>query len=117
MNAVCTQYIRLLIDCLGRSPCAWGAQATVQAALGGLPGDAAARAYPPDNPQHAKFKQWGTYALTTSVFEIIISGTLGSLMVRWLSPLLLPVVGVPPPLGQLSYYMAVATVAASGGRP
>lgn len=68
---------------------AWTPKATVQAALGGLPADAAARAYPPGNPQHDKFQQWGSEALTTSVFEILISGTLGSLLVHWLSPLLL----------------------------
>lgn len=68
---------------------AWTPKATVQAALGGLPADAAARAYPPGNPQHKKYQQWGSDALTTSVFEILISGTLGSLLVHWLSPLLL----------------------------
>ena len=68
---------------------AWGAQATVQAALGQLPSDAVARAYPVGSPNHDRYTQYGTDALTTAVFEIIISGTLGSLMVRWLSPLLL----------------------------
>lgn len=65
------------------------AQATVQGALGQLPADAVARAYPVGSPNHDRYTQYGTDALTTAVFEIIISGTLGSLMVRWLSPLLL----------------------------
>jgi hypothetical protein len=64
-------------------------QATVQAALGQLPLDAVEKAYPVGNPNRAKYVRWGQDALTTSVFEIIISGTLGSLLIRWLSPLLL----------------------------
>jgi hypothetical protein len=67
-------------------------QATVQAALGQLPSDAVARAYPVGSPNYERYTQYGTDALTTAVFEIIISGTLGSLMVRWLSPLLLKAV-------------------------
>ena len=66
----------------------------MQAALGQLPSDAVARAYPVGSPNHDRYTQWGTDALTTAVFEIIISGTLGSLMVRWLSPLLLKPVRV-----------------------
>lgn len=61
----------------------------MQAALGQLPADAVARAYPVGSPKHAAYTQWGTDALTTAVFEIIISGTMGSLLVRWLSPFLL----------------------------
>lgn len=64
----------------------------MQAALGQLPSDAVARAYPVGSPNHDRYTQYGTDALTTAVFEIIISGTLGSLMVRWLSPLLLKAV-------------------------
>jgi hypothetical protein len=44
--------------------------------------------------------QFGTDALTTAVFEIIISGTLGCLMVRWLSPLLLKLVRLVHASGQ-----------------
>jgi NhaP-type Na+/H+ or K+/H+ antiporter len=68
---------------------AWTPKATVQAALGQLPSDAVARAYPVGSLDHDRYVQFGTDALTTAVFEIIISGTLGCLMVRWLSPLLL----------------------------
>jgi hypothetical protein len=68
---------------------AWIPKATVQAALGALPADAVARAYPPGSPNHEEYTQWGQDALTTAVFEIIISGTLGCLLVRWLTPFLL----------------------------
>lgn len=61
----------------------------MQAALGQMPLDAVEKAYPVGNPDRAKYVRWGQDALTTSVFEIIISGTLGSLLIRWLSPLLL----------------------------
>ena len=61
----------------------------MQAALGGLPMDAVNRAYPIGTPKHTQYAGYAQDALTTAVFEIIISGTLGSLMVRWLSPLLL----------------------------
>ena len=61
----------------------------MQAALGQMPLDAVEKAFPVGNPNRAKYVRWGQDALTTSVFEIIISGTLGSLLIRWLSPLLL----------------------------
>lgn len=68
---------------------AWTPKATVQAALGGLPLEAIQRAYPVGSPQRAEYLAYGQDMLTTAVFEILISGTLGSLLVRWLSPLLL----------------------------
>lgn len=64
----------------------------MQAALGSLPADAVARAYPVGSPKHEQYTQWGQDALTTAVFEIIISGTLGCLLVRWLTPFLLKTV-------------------------
>ena len=65
-------------------------QATVQAALASLPLEAVTKAYPVGSPEYAQYHAWATDALTTAVFEVIISGTLGCLLVRWLSPLLLP---------------------------
>ena len=64
-------------------------QATVQAALASLPLEAVNKAYPVGSPNYAQYHQWATDALTVAVFEVIISGTLGCLLVRWLSPLLL----------------------------
>lgn len=72
---------------LHRIPCLL--QATVQAALAQLPADAVARAYPVGSPDYTEYTQFGMDALTTAVFEIINSGTLGCLLVRWLSPFLL----------------------------
>lgn len=37
----------------------------MQAALGALPMDAVAKAYPVGSPSHAKYAQWGEDALTT----------------------------------------------------
>ena len=51
--------------------------------------DAVEAAYPVGSPDRAEYVRWGQDALTISVFEIIISGTLGSLLIRWLPPLLL----------------------------
>lgn len=68
---------------------AWIPKATVQAALASLPLDAVTIAYPVGSPLHAQYRQWGEDALTTAVFEILISGTLGCLLVRWFSPVLL----------------------------
>ncbi len=62
----------------------------MQAALASLPLEAVTKAYPVGSPQYAQYHTWATDALTTAVFEVIISGTLGCLLVRWLSPLLLP---------------------------
>lgn len=64
-------------------------QATVQAALASLPGEAIARAYPVGTPGRERYVQWGVDAQVTAVFEILISGTLGCLMVRWITPKLL----------------------------
>ena len=61
----------------------------MQAALASLPLEAVNKAYPPGSPNYAQYHQWATDALTVAVFEVIISGTLGCLLVRWLSPLLL----------------------------
>ena len=61
----------------------------MQAALASLPLEAVNRAYPPGSPNYVQYHQWATDALTVAVFEVIISGTLGCLLVRWLSPLLL----------------------------
>lgn len=61
----------------------------MQAALASLPLDAVTIAYPVGSPLHAQYRQWGEDALTTAVFEILISGTLGCLLVRWFSPVLL----------------------------
>ncbi len=74
----------------------WGLQATVQAALASLPAEAIARAYPVGTPGRQEHVQWGVDAQVTAVFEILISGTLGCLMVRWLSPKLLPQVASAP---------------------
>ena len=65
----------------------------MQAALASLPLEAVSKAYPPGSPNYAQYHQWATDALTVAVFEVIISGTLGCLLVRWLSPLLLTQVG------------------------
>lgn len=76
-----------------------------------------ARAYPVGSPNHDRYAQFGTDALTTAVFEIIISGTLGSLMVRWLSPLLLKAVRLAQTAGQsrsLSVLRLRASVAPAG---
>ena len=61
----------------------------MQAALGSLPTTAVNRAYAPGTAKHTLYAGYAQDVLTTAVFEIIISGTLGCLMVRWLSPLLL----------------------------
>ena len=82
--------------CGGQGLVRWGVQATVQAALAGLPAEAIARAYPAGTPGREEHVQWGVDAQVTAVFEILISGTLGCLMVRWLSPKLLPQVAHAP---------------------
>ena len=38
---------------------------------------------------YTKYYRWGEDALTVGGFEIIISATLGCLLIRWFSPLLL----------------------------
>ena len=40
-------------------------------------------------PEYIENYRWAEDALTVSVFEIIISATLGCLLIRWFSPLLL----------------------------
>ena len=66
-------------------------QATVQAALALSPGDAVKAAYStnPTGDEARRYTGFATEALTIAVFEILIAGTLGTLLIRFFAPLLL----------------------------
>ena len=64
-------------------------QATVQAALAALPGDAVSSRIPRTDPQYAEYTQYGEDALVTAIFCILICASFGTVMIRWLSPYLL----------------------------
>ena len=69
-------------------------QATVQAALALAPRDAVTAAYQPD-PEATPYYDFATEALTIAVFEILIAGTLGTLLIRLTAPRLLDKVQLP----------------------
>ena len=64
-------------------------QATVQAALALSPRDAVNAAYSPSSEQGIRYGGYATEALTIAVFEILIAGTLGTLLIRFFAPKLL----------------------------
>ena len=63
----------------------------MQAALALSPGDAVKAAYSakPMGDDAVRYKEFATDALTIAVFEILIAGTLGTLLIRFFAPLLL----------------------------
>lgn len=64
-------------------------QATVQAALALSPRDAVTAAYPAGSNEAVRYGAFATEALTIAVFEILIAGTLGTLLIRFFAPKLL----------------------------
>lgn len=64
-------------------------QATVQAALALSPRDAVNAAYQPKSAEGIRYGGYATDALTIAVFEILIAGTLGTLLIRFFAPKLL----------------------------
>jgi len=67
---------------------AWTPKATVQASLSAVP-LAMIQATMQDTPGYEQWLIWGQEILTTGVFAIIFCGTLGTLCVFLLSPILL----------------------------
>lgn len=67
---------------------AWSPKATVQASLSAVP-LAMITKHKQGDPDYESWLGWGQDILTTGVFAIIICGTLGTLMVFWLAPVLL----------------------------
>lgn len=63
----------------------------MQAALALSPGDAVKAAYSADpmGEEARRYTGFATEALTIAVFEILIAGTLGTLLIRFFAPLLL----------------------------
>lgn len=63
----------------------------MQAALALSPGDAVKAAYSanPTGDEARRYTEFATDALTIAVFEILIAGTLGTLLIRFFAPLLL----------------------------
>lgn len=63
----------------------------MQAALALSPGDAVKAAYSanPTGDEARRYTGFATEALTIAVFEILIAGTLGTLLIRLFAPLLL----------------------------
>ncbi|KAL3133331.1 hypothetical protein ABBQ38_007206 [Trebouxia sp. C0009 RCD-2024] len=68
---------------------AWTPKATVQAALALSPRDAVNAAYQPKSAEGIRYGGYATDALTIAVFEILIAGTLGTLLIRFFAPKLL----------------------------
>lgn len=64
-------------------------QATVQAALALSPRDAVNAAYQANSVEGVRYGGYATDALTIAVFEILIAGTLGTLLIRFFAPRLL----------------------------
>lgn len=64
-------------------------QATVQAALAGLPNDLVNAAYKRGTPMWNEYHVYAQDTLAICVFAIIICGTFGMVAIRWFSPLLL----------------------------
>lgn len=77
--------------------CCLCVQATVQAALALSAADAVAAAYraDPTGDEAIRYSGFATVALTIAVFEILIAGTLGTLLIRFSAPLLLEKVQCP----------------------
>ncbi len=67
---------------------AWTPKATVQASLSAVPLAMIQSAYA-DSPDFEKWSTWGEEILTTGVFAIIFCGSLGTLLVYTLAPVLL----------------------------
>jgi len=67
---------------------AWTPKATVQASLSAVP-LALIQTLMADRSDHAIWVEWGQDILTTGVFAIIICGTMGTLLVFLLAPVLL----------------------------
>lgn len=61
----------------------------MQATLAALPLDQVNSKIPRSSPDYAKNQRWAEDALVTSIFCIIICGTLGTILIRWLAPYLL----------------------------
>ena len=70
-------------------------QATVQAALAGLPNDLVNAAYKRGTPMWNQYHAYAQDTLAICVFAIIICGTFGMVAIRWFSPLLLERVSSP----------------------
>ncbi|KAK9810538.1 hypothetical protein WJX72_012364 [[Myrmecia] bisecta] len=68
---------------------AWSPKATVQAALAASPMDAVVAAYKPGTPEYVEYHKWAEDALTIAVFCILICGSIGTILIKWLSPYLL----------------------------
>lgn len=68
---------------------AWTPKATVQASLSAVPLAMVQSLMDPARADYAQWEQWGQDILTTGVFAIIICGSLGTLMVFMLAPVLL----------------------------
>lgn len=92
----------------------------MQAALGALPLDQINRAYSPNDPRYAEYRRYGEDALVTSVFCILICGSIGTLLIRWFSGILLdkvrPFWGSAAPVLKLSLSDWVGRVAAEWHR-
>lgn len=67
---------------------AWTPKATVQASLSAVP-LSMIQTLMAHRPDYLLWEQWGKEILTTGVFAIIICGTLGTLLVFLLAPVLL----------------------------